>query len=99
MIDGYQGMEGNGPTLGTVVDHRICIASQDWLAADRVGVELMGIDFSTIGYLNHCVAMGLGNGDIDKIKITGENLKDHIKTYRLPDNIERQRAWMKPKSN
>lgn len=99
VIDGYQGMEGNGPTLGTAIDHRICIVSQDWLAADRVGVELMGIDFRTIGYLNHCVAMGLGNGDIDTIRILGENIKDHIKTYRLPDNIERQRAWMKPKSN
>jgi len=98
VIDGYEGMEGNGPTLGTPVDHRICVASQDWLAADRVGVELMGIDFSRIGYLNYCSQMGLGTADLNKIVITGENLKDHIKSYKLPDNFERQGAWMNPKS-
>jgi len=85
VIDGHTGMEHNGPTLGTPIDHRICVTSQDWLAADRVGIELMGIDFSKIGYLNHCMDMGLGTGDLDKIEIIGENLADHVKRYRLPD--------------
>ncbi|MCJ7446188.1 MAG: DUF362 domain-containing protein [Bacteroidales bacterium] len=98
VIDGFEGMEGNGPTLGTPIDHRVCVASQDWLAADRVGVELMGIDFSRIGYLNFCSQMGLGITDLSKIEITGENLKDHIKTYKLPDNFEKQGVWMNPKS-
>ncbi len=98
VIDGYEGMEGNGPTVGTAITHRICIAAQDWLAADRVGIELMGIDFSRIGYLNYCSQMGLGIADLNNITITGENLKDHIKMYRLPDNFERQGAWMKPRS-
>jgi uncharacterized protein (DUF362 family) len=98
VIDGHTGMEHNGPTLGTPVDHRVCVVSQDWLAADRVGVELMGIDFSKIGYLNHCYNMGLGNADLSKIEIVGESLKDHIKQYRLPDNFEKQIVWMKPKS-
>ena len=97
VIDGYEGMEGNGPTLGTAVSHRVCVAGQDWLAADRVGVELMGIDFSRIGYLNHCRQMGLGNSELSSIEIVGENIKDHIIKYRLPDNFERQGAWMNPK--
>jgi uncharacterized protein (DUF362 family) len=98
IIDGHTGMEHNGPTLGTPVDHRVCVVSQDWLAADRVGVELMGIDFSNIGYLNHCSNMGLGNADLSKIEIIGESLADHIKQYRLPDNFEKQLVWMSPKS-
>jgi hypothetical protein len=96
VIDGYEGMEGNGPTLGTPIDHRVCIASRDWLAADRVGIELMGIDFSRIGYLNHCSSMGLGTADLSKIRIVGENIGDHMKHYKLPDNFERQGAWMNP---
>jgi uncharacterized protein (DUF362 family) len=96
VIDGFQGMEGNGPTLGTPIDHGICLASQDWLAADRVGIELMGIDFTKIGYLNYCRQMGLGNADLENIKIVGENIKDHIKKYRLPDNFEKQLGWMNP---
>lgn len=98
VIDGHTGMEHNGPTLGTLVDHKVCVASQDWLAADRVGVELMGIDFSKIGYLNHCNNMGLGNADLSKIEIVGESIKDHIKQYKLPDNFEKQIVWMKPKT-
>jgi uncharacterized protein (DUF362 family) len=74
------------------------VASQDWLAADRVGVDLMGLDFSKIGYLNHCSSMGLGNDDLSRIEIIGENLKDYIKQYKLADNFENQLVWMKPKS-
>ena len=98
VIDGYEGMEGNGPTLGTPIDHRVCVVSHDWLAADRVGIELMGIDFERIGYLKHCSGMGLGVSDLSKIEIVGESLTDHIKKYRLPDNFERQGAWMNPKT-
>lgn len=50
VIDGYTGMEGNGPIWGTPVEHRVAVVSPDWLAADRVGVELMGLDFAKIGY-------------------------------------------------
>jgi uncharacterized protein (DUF362 family) len=96
VIDGFEGMEGNGPRLGTPVDHRVCVASTDWLAADRVAVELMGIDFSTIGYLNYCAQTGLGIADLSKIEIVGESIKDHIKHYKLHDNIAEQLIWMKP---
>ncbi len=98
IIDGFEGMEGNGPTLGTPVRHGVCVASQDWLAADRVGVELMGIDFSRIGYLNHCAIMGMGVADLARVEIVGENLKDHIRKYEMPPNFERQGAWMNPKA-
>jgi uncharacterized protein (DUF362 family) len=97
VIDGYEGMEGNGPVRGTKVDHRVCIVSQDWLAADRVGIELMGIDFGTVGYLNYCVQYGgLGEAELDRIEILGPALKDHVRKYRLSDSIDRQLHWMQP---
>jgi uncharacterized protein (DUF362 family) len=96
LIDGFDGMEGNGPTQGTAVDHRVCVASTDWLAADRIGIELMGIDFAKVGYLNFCARAGLGVADLNKIEIVGENLRNHIKTYKLSDNIEKQLVWMTP---
>jgi len=49
-VDTLEGMEGDGPSNGTAVDHRVCVASTDWLAADRVAVELMGVDFANIGH-------------------------------------------------
>jgi uncharacterized protein (DUF362 family) len=90
VIDGFEGMEGNGPNNGTPVDHRVCVASTDWLAADRVAAELMGVDFSQIAYLNYCAEAGLGNADLDKIEVTGESISDHIVKYRLHDNVEKQ---------
>jgi uncharacterized protein (DUF362 family) len=96
VIDGFEGMEGNGPRLGTPVDHRVCVVSTDWFAADRVAVELMGVDFGLIGYLNYCAQTGLGTADISKIEIVGESISDHVKHYRLHENIEKQLIWMKP---
>jgi uncharacterized protein (DUF362 family) len=49
VIDGYEGMEGNGPVSGTPVSHRVAVVGLDWLAADRVAVELMGIDYTKVG--------------------------------------------------
>jgi len=96
VIDGYDGMEGNGPVGGKAVDHRVCVVSPDWLAADRVAVELMGIDFAKVGYLNYCASAGMGEGDLKKIEVVGEPVARHIKTYKLADNIEEQMIWLKP---
>jgi len=96
VIDGYTGMEGNGPTRGTPVDHRVCVVSPDWLAADRVAAQLMGIDFDKIGYLNYCTQANLGQADLDRIEILGEPIARHVRHYRLHDNIQRQLAWMTP---
>jgi uncharacterized protein (DUF362 family) len=96
VIDGYDGMEGHGPTRGTAVEHRVCVAGTDWLAADRVAVELMGIDFAKVGYLNYCADAQLGQADLKKIELVGEPLARHVKTYKLAPNIEEQLIWMKP---
>lgn len=96
VIDGFEGMEGNGPNRGTPVDHRVCVASTDWLAADRVGIELMGIDFANVGYLNYCAQTGLGTADLNKIEVIGEKISDHKKSYKLSDNIDKQLIWKTP---
>ena len=97
VIDGYEGMEGTGPVRGTPVDQKVCVASMDWLAADRVGAELMGVDFSKIGYLTYCAQAGdRGQGDLSKIEIVGPPIKDHAKTYQLPKQWDQITSWQKP---
>ncbi|HWH68240.1 MAG TPA: DUF362 domain-containing protein [Candidatus Sulfotelmatobacter sp.] len=96
VIDGFEGMEGEGPVGGTPVNHRVCVVSPDWLAADRVAIELMGIDFTKVGYLNFCGQTGLGESDLSKIEILGPALKDHIKSYKLAKNIDQQLIWRQP---
>jgi len=89
-------LEGNGPGGGTLVEHRVCLVSPDWLAADRVAVELMGIDYAKVGYLNYCAQAGFGEGDLEKIEIVGEPIAKHVRRYKLADHIDKQLIWMTP---
>jgi uncharacterized protein (DUF362 family) len=96
VIDGYEGMEGNGPAQGTPVASRLAIASTDFVAADRVGVECMGVDPTWVGYLRYCGQVGLGNYDLAKIDIRGPQIASVQKKYRLSADVDRQLAWMTP---
>jgi uncharacterized protein (DUF362 family) len=96
VIDGFEGMEGNGPISGTPVDHRVCVVSTDWLAADTVCAELIGAGIGKIGYLTYCAQAGMGQADLSKIDILGPALKDHIKKYKEPANMDRLLSWQKP---
>ena len=96
VIDGYAGMEGNGPSNGTPVDHRVAVVSPDWLAADRVGIELMGIDLAKIGYLTYCADAGFGQADLDRIEVLGEPVARHVRSYKLHDKVDRQLLWRTP---
>ena len=96
VIDGYRGMEGNGPVWGTPVEHRVAVVSPDWLAADRVAVELMGLNFSKVGYLNYCAVANMGQADLDQIEVIGEPIARHIRRYELHDDVEKQLIWRDP---
>ena len=96
VIDGYEGMEGDGPNSGNPVPSRIAIASTDYVAADRVGIEAMGIDPSWVGYLLYSGQVGLGNYDLQKIQIRGAALDAVRKKYRLHPDIDRELQWMGP---
>jgi uncharacterized protein (DUF362 family) len=96
VIDGYEGMEGNGPNSGTPVASRLSIASTDYLAADRVALETMGINADWPGYLNYCARVGVGQYDLSRIEVLGAPIASVKKKYRLHMDIERQLQWMGP---
>jgi uncharacterized protein (DUF362 family) len=74
----------------------VAIASTDYVAADRVGVEAMGIDPSWLGYLNYCGQSGLGQYDLAQIDIRGAKLADVTRKYQLHRDIERELQWIGP---
>jgi len=96
VIDGFEGMEGTGPASGTAVPSRIAIASTDYIAADRVALEAMGINPAWVGYLTYCGQVGLGQYDLGKIDIVGANLASVRRNYRLHPDIQRELKWMGP---
>lgn len=74
VIDGFTGMEGDGPSRGTPVDSRIALASVDPVAADTLGARLMGFDAKKILYLSSMAEAGMGQGNLDKIKVLGNRV-------------------------
>lgn len=97
VIDGFEGMEGEGPLKGTPVASRIAIASTDFVAADRIGVEAMGVDPGWVGYLGYCCDAGLGQYDAAMIDLRGGvSVAAVRKEYKLHPRISRQLEWMGP---
>jgi uncharacterized protein (DUF362 family) len=96
VIDGFEGMEGNGPNSGLPVPSRLAIASTDYVAADRVGVECMGINPEWVGYLGYCTQAGLGEYDLARIDVRGAKIADVKKPYQMHRDLERMLEWMGP---
>jgi uncharacterized protein (DUF362 family) len=96
IVDGFEGMEGNGPVSGTPVPHRIALASTDFLAVDRVGLECMGIDASWPGYLNYAYQAGLGQYDLAKIDVVGAKIAEVQRKYLLHADVDRMLEWRGP---
>ena len=102
VLDGYQGMEHNGPVSGTAVatPQQIAVASLDSLAADRVALALMGsnvfvqLNQTTDGYpmpfpacLNYLGQAGLGEWDLRKIQVIGETIAANTYNYAPHDYL------------
>jgi uncharacterized protein (DUF362 family) len=95
VIDGYEGMEGNGPG-GTPISTNTVLASTDFIAADRVGAEVMGVDANWLGWLKYCGEVGVGQWDLAKIDIQGAKIAEVRKKFRLHTDIELELKWMGP---
>jgi uncharacterized protein (DUF362 family) len=96
VVDGFEGMEGDGPGGGTPVPSRLAIASTDYIAADRVALETMGINPAWVGYLAYCGQVGLGQYDVAKIDVLGAPIASVKRNYRMHSDIQRELQWMGP---
>ncbi len=85
VIDGYEGMEGNGPAGGTAIASRMAIASLDALAADTVGATVMGFDPEIIPYLKFLNQGGFGQGNIKDIEVVGTPISECKMKFRPSD--------------
>jgi len=93
VIDGYIGMEGDGPVRGDEKYLGVAIASTDFVAADAVCAKAMGFEPLEIGYLFYGDQQGLGNANLDNIEIIGDSLKEAITRFAPHSNHETQMRW------
>ncbi len=88
-VDGFVGMEGDGPLSGDPVESGIALAGTDWLAADRVGTEVMGFDFDRVGHLRFCAEARMGEANLSKIKVIGNSINECTVRYAPPPSMQR----------
>lgn len=93
IIDGFLGMEGDGPLWGQAVDWKIAVASCDAVASDSLTAEMMGFPPESVGYLNYLARKGHGAGDISHMEILGENPENHRRKFKPHSRYEDQRKW------
>ncbi len=93
IIDGFVGMDGDGPIDGKAVKWKVAIASRDPVAADCLAAQLMGFPITDIGYLWYCAKKGLGAGDPSQMEILGERLRECYCRFRPPPDYEVQKRW------
>lgn len=85
VIDGIVGQEGfvsGFGVCGNAVRMNTIIAGADYVAVDAVGAYVMGFDPMKVNHIRYCHEIGLGEADLKKITILGENLDSIRREFR-----------------
>lgn len=97
VVDGWVGMEGDGPAHGEPVETQWAVASTDFLAADATAARLMGFDPHQVGYLHYCALGGLGRMDPEEIDLVGNvSLEEVRRGFRPHREHHLQVQWHLP---
>lgn len=92
VIDGFEGMEGNGPVDGQKVKMKIALAGTNALAVDSIAAKLVGLKPEDIGYLYY--AMQHENLNPEQIKIIGNTtIEKEKRKFKLHSTSQEQMQW------
>lgn len=95
IVDGIEGMEGEGPSGGDVKNLGLILTSSDAILADLVVCELIGIDARRVPYLALAINEGLCPSSISEIPVQSpvalESLK---KAFATPSSFAAQKPRM-----
>jgi hypothetical protein len=73
-----------GPAAGTEVEMGLIAASRDLIAVDSVGCFLAGIEPGEVRVIRDCARAGLGEMDLDRIEVVGEDPAAHRRRFKRP---------------
>lgn len=94
VIDGWRGMEGEGPSEGEAVEWRVALAGIDPLAVDTATTDLMGFDPEEVGYLQYCRELDLGTGALEEIDLIGNVAPTDVReSFRPHPTYKDQLHW------
>lgn len=89
VIDGFIGMEGDGPVYGRRKKLGIAIASTDGVKADGIAARVMGFNPQKIGYL-WLLANG-GKGNLSTDNLVGEEIKIFAGKFQPHSHYKQQK--------
>ncbi|MDP6702020.1 MAG: DUF362 domain-containing protein, partial [Candidatus Latescibacteria bacterium] len=96
VIDGTQGLQGNGPGGTDVVAMGVAAASADVFAVDAVMAKAMGFEPMELGLLHYADALGMGVGDLDKIEVLGTAIAEIAQSFKPHEDTDKQLLWREP---
>ena len=79
VIDGFVGMEGQGPIDGTPIQMNLIIAGTDPVATDATAARVMGFNPYEIKHIRKAYEKGLGNSEA---QIVGEKLETVKRNFK-----------------
>jgi uncharacterized protein (DUF362 family) len=87
VIDGSMAMEGNGPSIGDLVQMDLIIAGTNPLATDMVAAGIMGFSPEEIPTFQWANAAGMAPEGLSQIEIRGETIADVRRRFVRPQII------------
>ena len=89
LMDGIEGLEGEGPsTGGSKKDANVLLASKDAVALDRVAMEIVKLDYKKAFISIITNNRGLGEFNLQNIKIIGDDLSLFNDVEFVPAKVE-----------
>jgi len=88
VVDGIVAMEGNGPIIGTPRELGIIVAGTNPVSTDAVCSRIMGYDPLEVKYLAKGHEMGLGEIDLDRIEVLGEDWRKLASEFERPYSLK-----------
>lgn len=87
IVDGIICMEGNGPEIGTPRRLDLVIVGKNPVEVDSVCTKIMGFDPEEVKHIVNASKMGVGQMDLEKIKILGEKLEGVSTSFDRPYSL------------
>jgi uncharacterized protein (DUF362 family) len=87
IVDGLTCMEGNGPVIGTPLSLGVIVAGFNPVSVDAVCSSIMGFNPLYIPHIVKPAELGLGEADINKIRIVGDDWTGFVCDFDKPYTI------------
>jgi len=85
VMDAITAMEGDGPSAGKPRNLNFIMAGSDGVAIDACAAKIVGVEPLDILVTKEAFLLGLGEADLSKIEITGDEMKNFVTgDFKLP---------------